>query len=63
MMERTTRAIGSMATAERKDTRPATKVAGDGQTRGPVPRGTVQKGRPVGAMTTQNEKATVPNGT
>lgn len=60
-MERNTRAMGNIATSERKRIKPDVKRP-NGDKPDKQPDGIVQKGRPVGAMTTQNEKATVPDG-
>lgn len=54
MMERKTRAIGSMSTAESKDAETKTRTVGAVRTRS-QPAGTVQKtsGNPVGMQTTR----------
>ena len=60
-MERNTRSMGNLATGENKRVQPDTKHPGGDKPQG-QPAGSVQKGHAVGAMTTRNEKATVPNG-
>lgn len=61
-MQHSTRAIGTMKTAENKRQEPATVKAGNDKTEGPI-EGTVQKGRPIGTMTTASDKGIVKDGT
>lgn len=55
-MERQTRAIGSMATAEKKTKPTTTKIVGERNAEIP---GSVQRSNPVGSMTTNNERAII----